>query len=257
MNKILLAVLLAPLSAGAQSIVSGGAGGGAIPATVAASTITASVTLRSGSNGFDPALISTNLYSSAANSESPFIAGRSTTSGTGLSTDGFIGFQDRNLIIGNWRYGVGGGAGGSVGASILTLYLASGTYNNPRAWAGPPPGNTALGQYAVRASTGYGTVQLSNINTLVETGATATPGSPAILPTSLVFQTNNQSGSNTTQMTITSSGTVVVSSAIYAGSSAAVQLYRCSGGTFAGNIVYGASGLCTGGTPVAIPVWVP
>ena len=50
-----------------------------------------------------------------------------------------------------------------------------------------------------------------------------------------------------------------VSSNTYLGTapSTGVQLYRCSGGTFAGNIVYGPTGICTAGTAVSIGTFVP
>lgn len=75
------------------------------------------------------------------------------------------------------------------------------------------------------------------------------------------FDNNGNSifGTVGTVSTFTASGILTTSSSVFAGAAlnTGTQLYRCSGGTFAGNIVYGAGGLCTGGTAVAIPVWVP
>ncbi len=68
-----------------------------------------------------------------------------------------------------------------------------------------------------------------------------------------------QFGSGVTRSTFSTIGQLATSSSIFAGApiNTGTQLYRCSGGTFAGNIVYGGGGLCTGGTAVAIPLWVP
>ena len=66
-------------------------------------------------------------------------------------------------------------------------------------------------------------------------------------------------GSQTVALKADSNQNVSITSSTWAGTpiGTGTQLYRCNGGTFAGNIVYGAAGLCTGGTAVAIPVWVP
>jgi len=60
--------------------------------------------------------------------------------------------------------------------------------------------------------------------------------------------------------TVVGSGTLAVSGSITTGSAtpgSGTQLYYCAGGTFAGNVVRGAGGVCTGGTATAIGIWVP
>lgn len=77
------------------------------------------------------------------------------------------------------------------------------------------------------------------------------------------FVANRETTTATTapveHFTVTEAGNVGASSTTWHGTPVGTGtcLYRCSGGTFAGNIVYGGDGLCTGGTAVITPICIP
>lgn len=150
-------------------------------------------------NGLDAVNLSTYILNATSLPESSFAVAHTSTTGAGVRTDGFVFYNSRTFEIGNYQM--------APAASIFTLYSASGTYSTPAVWQSAPQ-VLNIGQFGVKTSTGFGNIVLSAINTIIEAGATATPGSAALLPTTLQFQNVNQAGATANAMVITSSGNV-------------------------------------------------
>ena len=105
----------------------------------------------------------------------------------------------------------------------------------------------------------FGTNVLNTYPVVIGQRTVATSGSG----TSAFFVANRETTTGTDtpveHLSVTPVGHVILSSTTYIGvaDESGTCLYRCSGGTFAGNLVYGASGLCTGGTAVITPICIP
>lgn len=125
----------------------------------------------------------------------------------------------------------GGGAvrwgrfGHSLSDATLSLYTASGTVSMLQPWSNPPANGTELGSFGMYYSTGLNRQVAGAITANVESGAVASPGVVALIPTQLRFNNSNQSGANTIQMVLTSTGSLLLGASSVAGDASSVKLH--------------------------------